>query len=162
MASSWFRRSLLFMYSYVSLIHSFRKLSISITVPSDSSSYMFSSSSTGKSSTIYSFVGGRPSNIASFLEIITYRTLSIGKVSVLCVTAALSELGSWLAAFRKCLKKGALDLISSCFVSKLDINADLLIHTWEHKQLKCIIQDFSIALLRAYPFCFLKTALFPF
>ena len=53
---------------------------------------------------------------------------------------------------------GALDLIFACFVLKWDINADLWIHTWEHKQQKGIIQDFSIALLRAYTFCFSKNS----
>ena len=46
--------------------------------------------------------------------------------------------GSWLAEFRKS-EKGALDLIFAWFVLKWDINADLWIHTWEHKQQKGII-----------------------
>ena len=52
------------------------------------------------------------------------------------------------------LEKGAFDLIFAWFVLKWDINADLWIHTWEHKHQKGIIQDFSIAILRTYPFCF--------
>ena len=55
-------------------------------------------------------------------------------------------------------EKGALDLISACFVLKLDINAYLWIHTWDHKNQKGIIQDFSIDILRTYPFCFTKNS----
>ena len=71
-----------------------------------------------------------------------------------------SRFGTWaldLQSFGN-IEKGALDLIFACFVLKWDINADLWIHTWEHKQQKGIIQDLYIALLRTYPFCFSKNS----
>ena len=61
------------------------KLSISITVTSDSFSSMLSLSSTGKSSTMSSFLRDRLSNMALFLDILIYRTIGIENVSVLCV-----------------------------------------------------------------------------
>ena len=79
------------------------------------------------------------------------------ELSLFCVfQKPFRNWGTWLAAFRKRLEKGALDLISAWFAPKWDINADLWIHTWEQKQQKGIIQDLSIALLRAYPFSFRK------
>ena len=48
-------------------------------------------------------------------------------------------------------------MIFASFPLKCDINADLWIHIWDHKHKKEIIQDFYIALSRAYTFCFSKT-----
>ena len=85
-----FWRSILFKLFSIKLIHSFRKFSISIIVTSDTSSSLLFSSSIGKASTMSSFLE-IPSNMASLLDIRTMRTLGIVKVSVLCVSAAVSE-----------------------------------------------------------------------
>ena len=163
LTTSWFRRSLLFMSSSVSFIHSSHKSSISITVTSDSSSSILSSSSTRKSSTMSSFVGDR--------QTIKYGLLPghpdiqnpwyCKGIRFVCSVSRFG-MGALDLQLYENLGKGALDLISACFASKRDINADLWIYTWEHKHIKGIIQDFSIALSCPYPFCFLKTALFKF
>ena len=95
MTSLCFRRSLLFKSSSVYLTHWFHKLYISITVTSDpdcslTSPSIFSLLSTGITSTIAFFLYIL-SHMASFLDIVTIRTLGIGKVYVLGVPAAVSE-----------------------------------------------------------------------
>ena len=145
------------MSSSVSLIHSFRKLSISITVTSDSSSSMSYSSSTGKSSPMSSFAWDRTSNMDSFLDNLTYTSLGIGNVSVLCVPAAVSKRGLLTCSVSKILKRRSwLDIWFLCVKT---------IHQWGFMNSHMITQtekgifhDFSIALLHAYPFYFFKKA----
>ena len=144
----WLWRSILFKLSFISLIHSFRKSFISITFASDTSSSMLYSLSTGKESTMSYFVE-RPSNMYSFLDILTMGTFGIEKVSILCDPEAVSERGLLTCSVSKTFqnRRSWLDICLFCLKMRHQygfMNAHMMKKTAKRYNSRLLYRSFTL------------------
>ena len=148
---------LLLKWSSISLTQNFRKSSISITVTSDPdfpppppleffliiNSYIILHGNIIN----YGLLSGHPE----------HKNPWYWKVRRFGGCTAVLERVLLTCYLRSRFKTGTIDLISDCFYFKRDMNADLWMEIWEHKQETSTIQDFYIAInARITPFAFRK------